>query len=474
MNFNSYEFVLLFLPLTIVVYLWMGKQKNYQLSKISLLMASLFFYGIYEWKLLLFIVGDVCINYLFFLWIKKTRCKRASLMITIVLNLVPLIYFKYYNFMVDSINLMFETEFSIRELIVPLGISFITFQQIGFLLDTYHGETLNYSILEYALFICSFTHVTSGPIITHNQFFPELKNKNSYKVNWENMATGIYMFAMGLGKKVLIADVLGKAVDWGYANVSELNSISAFFVMIAYSLQIYYDFSGYCDMAMGIGKMLNLKLPVNFNSPYKAVNILEFWKRWHITLTNFLTRCLYIPLGGNRKGKKRTFINTMIVFLCSGIWHGASWTFVLWGFLHGCAMIINKRFYTTIEKIPRTICWMGTFIFINFSWILFRANSFTIFKKFIGALFLGGGELHSSICDNFIHLYGVHITMINESLFSWIYIGCVLIATIGCKNVQEKACNLKWNICSVFFTAIILILSVLSFSNVTTYIYSGF
>lgn len=235
------------------------------------------------------------------------------MIIGITINLTALLYFKYCNFFIDNINTLFKTDLEIRNIALPLGISFITFQQIAFLIDAYRKEMPEYGLLEYALFVLFFPHIISGPIILHRDFMP-LLSEGKKKIYWGRIASGIYMFAIGLGKKTLIADIFARAANWGYGNITALNSTSALFVSIAYSIQIYFDFSGYSDMAIGISRIFQMDLPINFNSPYKATNILEFWDRWHITLTRFLSKYLYIPLGGNRKGKARTYLNTMIVF----------------------------------------------------------------------------------------------------------------------------------------------------------------
>lgn len=331
MVFNSYEFILFFLPLVVMLYFIFGKLCRHSMPILVLSIASFIFYFISEKIVGLFLVGSILVNYFFYCILRRKKFSKAVVSFAVLINLAFLLYFKYYNFTITSINYFLHSELHIKEIIVPLGISFITFQQIAFLIDTYQDKTLKYKFTEYVLFIHFFPHVSSGPIITHEQFFPHLEENSTFKINWDNIAAGLYMFIMGLGKKVLIADVLGKAVDWGYSNLSQLNSVSAVFIMFSYTFQIYFDFSGYSDMAMGLGKIFNIELPVNFNSPYKAASIREFWDRWHMTLTNFFTRYLYIPLGGSRKGIYRTMLNTMIVFICSGIWHGASWTFILWG-----------------------------------------------------------------------------------------------------------------------------------------------
>lgn len=282
------------------------------------------------------------------------------------------------------------------------------------------------------------------------------------------------MFFMGLGKKILIADVFGSAVDWGYSNISALNSTSAVFVSLAYTVQIYFDFSGYSDMAVGISRMLQSDLPANFNSPYKANTILEFWERWHMTLTRFFTKYLYIPLGGNRRGKVRTHINTMLVFLCSGLWHGASWTFIIWGGLHGCFMVFTKRFKNLFERMPVFLNKCITLLFINFTWVLFRSQSFTVFKQMVKAMMQNEwGKLNDEIgaCFRPVILYGLDWP-------DWIY--AVLSLLIGvyivlkCKNVQERAGNMGYSLKSCIWVLLVAVLSILSLSGVSTFVYSLF
>lgn len=372
--------------------------------------------------------------------------------------------------------MLLKTNLGIRNIILPLGISFITFQQIAFLVDTYHGKTPDYSLLYYALFVSFFPHISSGPIILHNDFMP-LLNKEKREINWDKLASGIYQFAMGLGKKVLVADMFAEAVNWGYANVAELNSSSALFVSVAYSMQIYFDFSGYSDMAIGISRMLQLDLPINFNSPYKADTILEFWDRWHITLTRFFSRYVYIPLGGNRRGKVRTYLNTMIVFLFSGLWHGASWSFILWGGLHGCFMIVTKHFKGIFDKIPRFMNKAITLLFVNFCWILFRAESLGVFRQMMKAIFQRQwGGLNEDLCEFFKIPFLDNIVV--SELPDWlgamvILLGAVWI-TLGCRNVQERIEHLKYSALSCVWAVVIAILSILSFSGVNIFIYAYF
>lgn len=390
----------------------------------------------------------------------------------IVCNLLILMYFKYYNFFVDSSNMLFGSRLAVKEIMVPLGISFITFQQIAFLVDASRQDISSCSFLEYALFVSYFPHVSSGPIILHGDFLPLLHAER--KMDWDKFSAGIYMFFMGLGKKVLIADVFGSAVDWGYANIDALNSTSAVFISLAYSMQIYFDFSGYSDMAIGISRMLQLDLPANFNSPYKSVTILEFWKRWHMTLTGFLTKYLYIPLGGNRKGKVRTHVNTLIVFLCSGLWHGASWTFVIWGGLHGCFMIFTKQFQKVFDRLPICLNQLITLVFLNFTWILFRAQSFTVFRQMAGVMIRNDwGKLSDEIGECFRPII-LESLRVPSWLYAVIFLAAVAYVVLKCENVQERAEHMKYSFVSCMWTLLVAVMSILSLSGVSTFVYSLF
>ncbi len=248
------------------------------------------------------------------------------------INLGILFFFKYFDFFLTNINKLFSQSFSYLNIILPLGISFYTFQQISYVADVYKGNAQAYNFIDYALFVTFFPQLIAGPIALHTEMVPQFQNKKNYAINTDNLAEGIYDFSCGLAKKVLIADKLGQAVDAGFASIENLTTGTAWIVMLAYTLQIYLDFSGYCNMADGIAKMFNFTLPVNFNSPYRSKSIPEFWQRWHMTLGRFLRQYIYFPLGGNRKGKFRTYLNTLVVFLISGLWHGANWTFI---YFHG-------------------------------------------------------------------------------------------------------------------------------------------
>lgn len=475
MAFNSYFFILLYLPVLLAGYYAVSRLGKYRIAQLFLAVMSVWFYAYADIHYLPVLLGSICLNYFAFLLLKRNVMRRAVLTCAVALNLGMLLYFKYYNFFIDNANRLLAADLPVKKLILPLGISFMTFQQIAFVVDVYQGRVEECSLGEYVLFVTFFPHMLSGPIILYEEFVPLLRDENRKRISWDRIAGGIYLFVMGLGKKVLIADVLGRGVDFGYANLAELNTTSAVFISLAYTMQIYFDFSGYSDMAVGISRMLNLDLSVNFNSPYRAETIAAFWDRWHITLTRFFTRYLYIPLGGNRKGEVRTWCNTMLVFICSGLWHGASWTFVLWGFLHGAFVVLTKKSARVIEKIPGRILWAITLLFVNATWILFRAESFGVFREMCSVLVANDwGALHTGICS-----------AVQSFLWSWIpgfpewggaalMLALSMVIVLSCRNAVQKAEKLDYTWKSGVVTVLVLIMSLLSFSNVSTYVYARF
>ncbi len=336
MLFNSYIFVLLFLPLCLSGNYILGHHFNANINKIFLLTMSLWFYGYFNPAYLILIIVSILVNYSVYKGIMYCRgsfpaLKCFLLIVGLLFNLGMLFYYKYFDFLLKNINFLFRENFPLQNLILPLGISFFSFQQISFVIDTYKGEVENYSFFDYAMFVTYFPQLIAGPIVLHKELIPQFREVGKRQISWENLSKGLYQFVGGLAKKVLVADTFGKVVNWGFSDITLLDSTNAVLVMLSYTFQIYFDFSGYCDMASGIGSMMNIELPINFNSPYKAVSIVDFWNRWHITLTRFFTKYVYIPLGGNQKGEGRMYINIFIVFFISGLWHGANWTFILWG-----------------------------------------------------------------------------------------------------------------------------------------------
>ncbi len=458
MLFNSYLFILYFLPVCILGYFALNRLRKERMALLFLLGMSLWFYGYFNISYLLIIISSILVNYGFYVCFKRPvkRFRKPVFAAALLFNIGLLFYFKYYDFFAENLNMVLKTDFVLKNLVLPLGISFFTFQQLSFIIDAYRGEIkTDYRFLEYALFVSFFPQLTAGPIVTHDELVPQFSENDRKQFRWDNFAKGFYLFVLGLGKKVLIADKFGTAADWGFGNIGTLDSMSAVIVMLSYTIQIYFDFSAYSDMAIGIGKMLNIDLPVNFNSPYKAVTILDFWDRWHMTLTRFLTKYVYIPLGGNRKGKGRTYLNIMLVFLISGLWHGANWTFILWGALHGIFSVITRWQKRIFDRLPKMINWFITFVFVNFTWVIFRADSIRDAGYFIGRILR---------CD-FRPVYRADMYVLFLIAFYFLF---------GSENACKKMQSFRPTIMRAVMISILFVCCVMSLSDVSTFLYFNF
>lgn len=497
MLFNSYIFILLFLPMALLGYFLCNAKGKYELGKNFLTVMSLWFYAWFNIRYLPIIVGSILVNYMLYRLILGNRGmeerKKSSLYITVAgcaANLAVLFYYKYYDFFLENINAVFQTDFTLQHLLLPLGISFFTFQQVGFLVDTYRGETENYSFMDYALFVTFFPQLIAGPIVTHDEMVGQFADISKKKWNAENFSKGFYGFVCGLAKKVLIADIFGKAVAWGFQDLENIAGITIWWMMLSYMVQLYFDFSGYSDMARGIGLMFNIDIPVNFNSPYKAIHLVDFWKRWHITLNRFFTKYVYIPLGGNRKGQARTCINIFMIYLVSGIWHGAGWTFLLWGILHGFIYVLTRQFLPWIEKLPKPFTWAVNMLFFGFSLVFFRAESIGQALEILHRAIGGGYSLYGIpdgfaeqfctqeffYCLKLLHLDtllsgGVtachYLLMAGYMIAAWIMLLC-------CKNVNEKMETFRPTIGRAIFVAVLFLWALVSFSEVSTFLYFNF
>lgn len=359
MLFNSFIFIFLFLPLAFCGYFLLNHFRKYQAAKCFLVVMSLWFYAYFRLSYLWIILLSMAVNYLVHCLLVKRRYVRGILCCGILFNLGLLFYYKYFDFLVENMNLLFHTQLSLPGILLPLGISFFTFQQIAFLADSAGGRVPRQKMMDYALFVTFFPQLIAGPIVSQEEMLPQFQDPAAKRIQAENVYRGLRIFVLGLSKKVLLADVFGQAANWGFQYYTVLDGLNTF-VAILYTIQIYFDFSGYCDMARGIGYLFNIRIPVNFLSPYKSKNILEFWDRWHITLTRFFTRYLYIPLGGSRKGMLRTCVNVLLVFLVSGFWHGAGWSFIVWGLLHGVLSVLTRlwrKLRGTGEGVFSGKCW---------------------------------------------------------------------------------------------------------------------
>jgi len=399
--FNSYEFIFIFLPITLLLFFLIGARGHHKIAIAWLVGASLFFYGWWNPAYLGLIMGSMLFNYAVGIGLGSgaQQTRKVLLFAGIFVNLSLIGYFKYANFFVDNLNLTLDSSIHLELIILPLAISFFTFQQITYLVDAYKGETKDYDFLHYSLFVTFFPQLIAGPIVHHKEMMPQFSKKAIYLINYNSFAIGITIFLFGLFKKVVIADSFALYATPVFV-MAENGEPLSFFVAwggaLAYTFQLYFDFSGYSDMAIGLARMFGIKLPLNFNSPYKAVNIIEFWRRWHMTLSRFLRDYVYIPLGGNKKGKTRRYINLMITMLLGGLWHGAGWTFVAWGALHGSYLMINhgwralrKNLGMDLEKSTFTgvvLSTIVTFLAVVVSWVFFRAESFTGGMNIISAM----------------------------------------------------------------------------------------
>ena len=391
MLFNSHAFIFLFLPLTALVFFALGRF-SVKLAAGWLAAASLFFYGWWTPAYVVLLLASILFNFTAGGAIARAHAagevlrSRRLLQGAIVANLVLLAYYKYANFFIGNLNAVAGTEWNFAQVILPLGISFFTFTQIAFLVDAYQGKVREYNLVHYGLFVTYFPHLIAGPILHHGEMMPQFARREIYHPQYDLIAAGITLFVLGLAKKVLIADGVAPYVapvfDAPGAGIT-LTMLEAWCGALAYTFQLYFDFSGYSDMAVGLSLLFGVRLPVNFHSPYKAVNVIDFWRRWHMTLSRFLRDYLYVPLGGNRKSRTRRYTNLLLTMLLGGLWHGAGWTFVLWGALHGIYLVINhgwREFRRRLgHNLHQSTPWgrragcLLTFVAVVVGWVLFRA-----------------------------------------------------------------------------------------------------
>lgn len=476
MIFNSYIFILAFFPASVIGYQLVRRKRSSLWNGLYISLVSLIFYCYSEVFHGFVFIGILLCNlicYFLLEYIRQVNLRKLLLILGIIGNISWLIYYKYYNFAVDNLNVFFHMNLPPKDSELPLGISFISFHMIAFLIDAYRNEIKNFTVGKYFAYFTFYPKVVSGPIVTYNEMQKSEENRDY----WELLAEGLYLFVMGLFKKVFLADQLGSAVDWAYGNLSELNSVTMILVSFMYSLQIYFDFSGYSDMAIGVARTFGYVLPVNFNSPYKAMDIADFWDRWHMTLTKFFTQYLYIPLGGSRKGKVRTYGNIIIVFLCSGLWHGASWTFVVWGACHGVLMILHRIIGRRLKWIPHAVKVLMTFLVVNFTWIIFRAGSIEQLEAGMEALIRWDGiKVNAEV----IHCFDNILFGVAQSEGCIIALVCILLtvallAAFFLPNTQGIVAQrgyLNWKMTIVIIIAALV--SILSLSDVTNYIYAMF
>lgn len=482
MLFNSYEFIFLFLPITLITYFTLNRYGKNNIAKGWLVVASLYFYSYFHLSYLYLILSSIIVNY--FIGNKLNhksltgKERKIWMIIGVAFNLGLLGYFKYYDFFVENINIVLKTNFTLLHILLPLGISFFTFQQLSFIIDSYNEESMKYDFLSYCLFVTFFPQLIAGPIVLPNEMLPQFEDKRNKLINYENMNRGLYMFSIGLAKKVIIADTIANFANAGFDQMETLNIIEAWMTSISYTLQLYFDFSGYCDMAMGIALMFNIVLPLNFNSPYKSTNIQEFWKRWHMTLGRFMTNYLYIPLGGNRVGERKTLRNLFIVFMASGIWHGAGWNFVIWGCLHGICILIHRVWKNSGRKMNKLLGWFITINLVNIFWVFFRAETLNGALKVLKGMFnyksLITVVLEMEQKNNLMRIYQEIKDIFGANEIDIAILLFATIITFLLNNTFNIVNSLKINIKNCFIVAFFFSISICYFNGISNFLYFNF
>ncbi len=404
---------------------------------------------------------------------RNSSRKKMLLIISLIGNLGLLGFFKYADFMIFEFNMLgqifnLSSEIPFLNLALPIGISFYTFQTIGYTVDVYRGKLEPCkSFLEFALFVSFFPQLISGPIVHHKEMMPQFRKLDVFSINYKNIAEGLFIFSIGLFKKVVLADTFAVWSNAGFQNSGSLNLIEAWVTSLSFSFQIYFDFSGYTDMALGSALLFNIRLPINFNSPYKAKSVREFWQRWHITLSRFLKEYVYIPLGGNRAREFIVITNLLIVFFLGGLWHGAGWTFITWGLLHGVG-VLSERFWKKLNiKLPPIIAWVLTFIFINVTMVVFRAqNSDEALSVILSMAGYNPIPIHRGLNDWLLQVNGSAWTLV------WIFFGFVI--TLGFSNSNQIVKCFNVSISTVLWSGAAFVTAILSLNKVSEFLYFNF
>ena len=466
------------------------------MSKGFLVFSSLFFYAWWNVAYLPLILSSMLFNYVVGNALAKndfdnssvkkdkSSSRRGLLIIGIVANLSLLGYFKYSDFLIENINYALAANISMLNLALPLAISFFTFQQIAYLVDSYRRQTKEYDFLNYATFVTFFPQLIAGPIVHHKEMMPQFASARSKVINYKNISLGLFIFSIGLFKKTVIADTFAPWANTGFDAAATLSFFEAWATSLSYTFQLYFDFSGYSDMAIGLALLFNVRLPLNFNSPYKATNIQDFWRRWHMTLSRFLRDYVYIPLGGSRLGELKTFNNLLATFVLGGIWHGAGWTFVFWGCLHGAALIVHRLWQKLDFKMWGWIAWLITFNFINITWVFFRAKEWGDAYKVIsgmaglsGIVFKDKNEKQLSFLSSYDFVsFGDIAKNIGGNSDAYVWLVVCLALVLGTKNAFQQMNILKINIRTAAFSGLIFVSSIIfmSLHEVSDFLYFNF
>ncbi|MFC2074210.1 MBOAT family O-acyltransferase [Campylobacterota bacterium] len=490
MLFNSYEFIFFFLPISFFVYFFLNRKRLTTASKAWLVFASLFFYSWWNIAYLPLILVSILFNYTITSTMleydenkKNYFSKKALLQFALVFNIGLLIYFKYMDFFISNTNAVIGSEVPLLHLALPLAISFFTLQQIAFVVDSYEGLVEEKNFLDYVIFVTFFPQLIAGPIVHHAEMMPQFSSKWNMVKNYKNIATGLFVFSIGLFKKVVIADTFAIWATAGFDHAQTLNMLEAWATSLSYTFQLYFDFSGYTDMAIGAALLFNIKLPQNFNSPYKATGIIDFWKRWHMTLTNFITTYIYTPLvkSFDRLTFHKAMLATFITFLIAGLWHGASWMFVIFGALHGLGLVVNHYWKKYKIKMPVWLAWFITFNFVNITFVFFRALSIDDAFKVFKGMFSGDIVLYYKLepALSFLSPFGVKFedvfARIHGSNETFIYLVASFIIVLALKfNSFTLKATFTANKKEILFTVFAFTYSILLLNRVSEFLYFNF
>jgi alginate O-acetyltransferase complex protein AlgI len=495
MLFNSYEFIFVFLPISFFVYFYLNNKRLTTASKSWLVFTSLFFYSWWNVVYLPLILVSILFNYAITNTMleyddskKKYFSKKSLLQIGLLFNVGLLVYFKYMDFFISNTNSVLGSDIGLLHLALPLAISFFTLQQIAYLIDSYEGLVKEKNFLDYTIFVTFFPQLIAGPIVHHKEMMPQFASAKNKVKNYNNIALGVFIFSIGLFKKVVIADTFAVWATAGFDTATTLNLFEAWATSISYTFQLYFDFSGYTDMAIGAALLFNIKLPQNFNSPYKATGMIDFWQRWHITLSSFITTYIYTPIV--RSFKKLTFhkamFATFLTFFIAGLWHGASWMFIIFGSLHGIGLVVNQYWKKATKKAKiktnKVLAWFITFNFVNITFIFFRAKEWDDAIKVLSSMFSLDNIVLPEIAENsliFLTQYGVsfssyYLTNINGSKQTIIAIAFGFLVVLLFKSSKELLSSFKPSVFNIIMISALLAFGIMNISKFSEFLYFNF
>lgn len=472
MIFSSYVFLFLFLPITFGGYFILNRLRLQVIAKWWLVLASFFFYAYGNVSFLSIFVGSIFFNYFVGITLGNLHQKELNLKINlrktrlfwlllgVLVDLFILGYFKYYNFVVENINFLFSSQFDIVKLALPLGISFFIFQKVAYLVDSFRGLTKEFTLVNFMLFVSFFPQLIVGPIVHHHDIIPQFTNVRKSKINYNNIAKALFLLALGFSKKLLIADPLTSYAQVAFANFSHLSMLESWGAGLSYTISYYFDLSGYADMAIALGLMFNITLPINFNSPYKARDFADYWRRWHMSLSRFLGDYIFKNIFKKGDSSMKFYLAVMVTFLVSGIWHGAGWNFVVWGILNGLFVASSHAMKRNNKELPFLLAWSLTFLGVIITRILFVSTSISNAFTVVLSLF----DFSSFRIYDLIYLRPLQV--------GYIVIG--LIITLFFPNSMEVLKDFKPNLKFLLFTLILMIVSISKMGEVKSFLYFQF